>query len=123
MAMAVDSETASRTRFLREVPNSGVSKEAIEEFCRSRRVTKLCAFGYLLDDEFALDVELGFVVWFESEDLIGLARMAIMQEDLIEMFGREVHLLTMEAVVQDSNRRTGRTEPILNGLEKIYEVQ
>ncbi len=123
MSVVADSGTTSRTRFLREVPNSGVSKEAIEEFCRSRRVTKLCAFGYLLDDEFALDVEHGFVVWFESEDLIELGNMAIMEEDLAEMFGREVHLMTMDAVVQDSNRRTGRTEPILGGLEKIYEAQ
>ncbi len=123
MAIAVDSGTASRTRFLREVPNSGVSKEAIEEFCRSRGVTKLCAFGYLLDDEFTLDVELGFVVWFESEDLIELGNMAIMEDDLAEMFGREVHLLTMDAVTQDYNRKTGRTEPILAGLEKIYEAQ
>lgn len=122
MSSVTDSGTPRAARLSRGVPHTRISSESIEDFCGRWEVAKLTAFGYLLDDEFDFDVELGFVDWFDSPDNVSLWTIALMREELIEMFGRRIVLTTTGALDQGINIRSGRRKAILNSMESVYEA-
>lgn len=122
MSALADAGATHHVRCLKAVPSTDVSKKDIEAFCRRWNVAKLSAFGTVLDENFDMDVNLGFVVVFESRDMISLLTMALMEEELREMFDPEVLLMTPGALERDINIRTGRREIILGALETVYEA-
>ena len=71
------------------------SKE-IGEFCRRYHIRKLSFFGSVLSENFGPDSDIDVLVEFEPGRAVGLLRMAGMEIELSELFGRKVDLRTPE---------------------------
>lgn len=71
--------------------------EEIAEFCKRNHIRKLSLFGSVLRDDFTPESDIDVLVEFEEGKTPGLAYMT-MQRDLTRLLGREVDLLTPEAL-------------------------
>jgi uncharacterized protein len=70
-----------------------VPRKALAEFCRKYHIQKLAFFGSVLRDDFRPDSDIDVLVEFEPGHVPGFAFFT-MQEELTEIFGRQVDLST-----------------------------
>jgi hypothetical protein len=70
-----------------------IHKERLAEFCRSNHIRRLALFGSIIHGEFRPDSDLDVLVEFERGHVPGLDFFR-MQEELSELFGRQVDLNT-----------------------------
>lgn len=75
-----------------------IDARRIGEFCRRWRITELALFGSALRDDFHPDSDVDVLVTFAPEARWGWGEMDRMQEELKEVFGREVDLVEKETV-------------------------
>ena len=73
-----------------------VDRDRIAEFCRRHHIRKLALFGSVLRDDFRPDSDLDVLVEFEPDQEPGFMRLARMERELSEVFGRQVDLRTPE---------------------------
>ena len=71
-----------------------VSREAVAEFCRRTHIRRLALFSSVLRDDFRPDSDMDVFVEFEPGYRIGLVRMAGIERELSDLFGRKVDLRT-----------------------------
>jgi uncharacterized protein len=71
-----------------------IPKEAIEEFCRRRHITKLAVFGSYLREDFGPDSDIDLLVEFDPKRTPTLFDIADMEIELSELLGRKVDLRT-----------------------------
>lgn len=74
-------------------PTLDIPSQAIAEFCRRHHIRRLALFGSALRDDFRPDSDLDVLVEFEPDHIPGLEFFA-MQEELSDVFGRNVDLNT-----------------------------
>ncbi len=74
-------------------PSLEIPSQAIAEFCRRHHIRRLALFGSALRDDFRPDSDLDVLVEFEPDHIPGLEFFA-MQEELSDVFGRNVDLNT-----------------------------
>ena len=67
---------------------------ALGEFCRRHRIRKLSLFGSVLRDDFRPESDVDVLVEFETGARVGMLRLAGMQDELSDLLGRAVDLLT-----------------------------
>jgi hypothetical protein len=96
-----------------------VPRKKLEEFCRRNHIRKLAFFGSVLRDDFGPESDIDVLVEFESESTPGLAFFG-MAEDLEQIFGRRVDLMTFNGV--RSSRNPFRREAILNSARVVYDA-
>ncbi len=94
---------------------SQVGHEQLAEFCRRWHVTELALFGSVLRDDFRADSDVDVLVTFAPDAQIDLFEFVQMQDELRELFGRDVDL-----VDKDSIRNPFRRHAILNSYRVIY---
>ena len=75
-------------------PSITIDHERIAEFCRRNRIRRLSFFGSVLRDDFGPASDIDVLVEFEPEATVGYFSMSRMEQELTEMFGREVDLRT-----------------------------
>ncbi len=75
-------------------------------------------FGSILRNDFRPDSDIDVLVKFEPETRRGLLDMAQMREELMELFGREVDLVSKRAIKQSHNWI--RRKNILGTAQVIY---
>lgn len=75
-----------------------VHQEQIEAFCRRWQIRQLALFGSVLRDDFRPDSDVDVLVEFEPNARHTLFTFVEMQEELSELFGREVDLVQKGAV-------------------------
>ncbi len=68
--------------------------DRIAEFCRRHRIARLLLYGSILREDFGPDSDIDVLVEFEPGCVPGLLRMAGLEIELSEMFGRKVDLRT-----------------------------
>lgn len=90
----------------------------ITEFCRNWEVTELALFGSILREDFGQDSDVDFLVSFAPASHKSLMDLAAMREELQEILGRKVDLVTRQSVEQSRNYI--RRKSILNNVEVIY---
>ena len=95
-----------------------VPGEKISAFCRKWKVRELSLFGSVLQENFGPDSDVDIVVEFEASVTHSLLDMVSMKEELEEIFGREVDLMTRQAVEQSRNYI--RRKAIMSSIEVIY---
>jgi len=66
----------------------------IANFCRRSGIRKLALFGSVLTDRFTDASDVDVLVEFEPNERVGYFRLAAMERDLSELFGRKVDLRT-----------------------------
>ena len=95
-----------------------IDKEKIARFCRKWKITEFSLFGSVLRDDFGPDSDVDVLVSFAEDAHWGLFDLCRMEDELKAMFGREIDLVTRQAVEESPNYI--RRNHILKHLETIH---
>lgn len=87
----------------------------IEAFCRKWKIKELALFGSVLRDYFHPDSDIDVLVSFVPGGGITFDNRVEMQDELAEIFGRQVDLVEKEAI-----RNPFRRHNILTTREVVY---
>lgn len=90
----------------------------IEAFCDRWQVSELSLFGSALRDDFRPDSDIDLLIAFEPSADWGLLDHAKMQQELSQLLGRDVDLVSKWAIEQSSNWI--RRQEILSTAQVIY---
>lgn len=90
-------------------------KEEIAEFCKKWGIHEFSFFGSVLTDDFRPDSDIDILVTFEEDSKHTLFDLVHIEDELKQIFGREVDLLTRRGVEQSRNYI--RRKSILSSLE------
>jgi len=71
-----------------------IDRNAIADFCRRHSIRKLALFGSVLRHDFRPDSDIDVLVEFTAAAKVGLIRLAGMERDLSEIFGRKADMRT-----------------------------
>jgi predicted nucleotidyltransferase len=94
-------------------------QEQIAEFCRKWHVSEFALFGSVLRDDFRPDSDVDVLVSFPSyEATPSLFDHVEMQDELVEIFGRPVDLVSKKAIEESTNRF--RKAAILDSAQVVY---
>ena len=92
--------------------------EAIAAFCRRWQITEFSLFGSVLRDDFRPDSDIDVLVTFAPDSRWGLFDLVRMEDELKDIFGRDVDLIEKTAVEQSENYI--RRRQILSSYEPVY---
>ena len=76
--------------------NLNVPQGKIAEFCKRNHIRKLSLFGSAVRGDYSPESDLDVLVEFEPARIPGLIKLAGMEIELSEIFGRKVDLRTAE---------------------------
>ena len=94
------------------------NREQVTQFCRERGIARLELFGSALGENFRAGSDVDLLATLKSDARPTLLDWAEMQEQLAEMFGRPVDLVSRRAVERSRNRF--RKHSILSTATQIY---
>ena len=66
------------------------------EFCRRNSVAELLVFGSITREDFSPASDIDVIVKFGSPERHSILDLGRMQHELVELFGRAVHLHTLD---------------------------
>ncbi|RJP18458.1 MAG: DNA polymerase subunit beta [Candidatus Abyssobacteria bacterium SURF_5] len=92
-----------------------VPEKQIADFCRRWKIIEFALFGSALRDDFRADSDVDVLVTFGSDASWSLFDLVAMQDELKDIFGREVDL-----VERDGLRNPFRRHSILSTRKVIY---
>lgn len=95
-----------------------IPHQQVEGFCRRWKITELSAFGSVLRKDFGPASDVDVLVTFAPEAHWTLFDMARMRDELSEILGREVDLVSRRGV--EASRNPIRREAILSSAQVIY---
>lgn len=98
--------------------NIDIPEKQIADFCRRWHISELALFGSVLRDDFDPDSDLDILVTFAPEADWSLFDHLRMEQELANLLGRKVDILSKRAVEQSHNWI--RRQEILNTAEVIY---
>lgn len=90
----------------------------LEEFCQKWKIIEFSLFGSALREDFHPESDIDVLVTFAPERKISFSDLIQMEDELKEIFGREVDLVEKKSVEQSENYI--RRKHILDHLEVIY---
>ncbi|MDO8585725.1 MAG: nucleotidyltransferase family protein [Armatimonadota bacterium] len=82
-----------------------IDRSKIADFCRRWNVEQLSLFGSVLREDFRADSDVDVLVRFGSDAHIGLIGFSRMEDELSELLGWKVDLVTvggLKALIRDS---------------------
>ena len=91
---------------------------AIRDFCRRWKIRELSVFGSILRDDFGPHSDIDFLADFGADSDWDLFDQMEMEDELAEIVGRRIDLLTTFGLESSSNRFLKRE--ILSNLERVY---
>ena len=92
-----------------------IPQDKINEFCRRWRISELALFGSILREDFRGDSDVDVLVSFSKGAQWSLYEWVEMREELEQIFGREVDLLSRRSL-----RNPFRRHEILSTQEVLY---
>ena len=95
-----------------------ISKEEIAKFCEKWQIRNFAFFGSVLRDDFRPDSDIDVLVTFEEGAKRTLFDLVHIRDELKQMFGRDVDLVSRRGI--ESSRNRIRRAAILNSAEVIY---
>jgi uncharacterized protein len=102
-------------------PHIALDHDAIKAFCEKWKIREFALFGSVLTDEFRPDSDVDVMVEFADDAHWGLFDLVHMEDELKEMFGREVDLVTRRSITQSENYLMRRS--ILAGTRTFYAAR
>ncbi len=89
-----------------------LDRDVITSFCKRWKIAELALFGSVLRDDFRPESDVDVLVEFAPEASWSLFDHVAMEEELSEILGRKVDLVSRRAVEKSSNwiRRTAILE-------------
>jgi len=107
--------TATRTKVRVSIP-----RKKLAEFCRRWKVSELAFFGSVLRDDFRPNSDIDLLISFSPKAKNTLFDLVRMQNELKDIFGREVDLVERRAIEKSENYI--RRKSILSNTKVIYEA-
>jgi len=98
-------------------PRIPIPQPAVDDFCRRWKVTEFALFGSAVRDDFGPDSDVDVLVSFAPEARYSLFDMVHMEDELREIFGRDVDLVTRRAVERSTSE--WRRQAILDSLSHV----
>ena len=98
--------------------NLDIPEKQIADFCRRWHISEFALFGSVLRDDFDPDSDLDILVTFAPGADWSLLDHLRMEQELADLLGRKVDLLSKRAVEQSHNWI--RRREILNAAEVVY---
>ena len=98
--------------------NIDLPKDRIADFCRKWNIREFSLFGSVLREEFRPDSDIDVLVTFSEDANNSLFDLVHMEEELEQIFGREVDLVSRRGI--ESSRNYLRKKAILGTAEAIY---
>jgi len=95
-----------------------VPRERIAEFCKKWRIREFAFFGSVLRDDFGPDSDIDVLVTFAPEARHTLFDLVDMEDELRELFGRDVDLVSRRGI--EAGRNPLRKTAILESAEAVY---
>ena len=93
-------------------------REKIAKFCEKWQIHEFSFFGSVLRDDFRPDSDIDVLVTFEEDARHTLFDLVHMQDELKQIFGRDVDIVSRRGI--ESSRNYIRRNAILNSAEAIY---
>lgn len=100
-------------------PRIPIDSDKLREFCLRWKITEMALFGSVLREDFRPDSDLDVLISFAPHVRWTLLDHVRMRDELIEMFGRNVDLVTKRSVERSSNYL--RRREILDTAQVVYE--
>ena len=97
-----------------------LNSEALRLFCGKWKIRELSVFGSILRDDFSADSDIDLLADFDDNAEWDLCALLNMRDELGDMFGRRVDLLTRAGVEGSGNILLKRQ--ILSNLESLYDA-
>ena len=95
-----------------------IDREQIAEFCLRWKISEFALFGSILREDFHQGSDVDCLVTFAPQTQWTLFDMARMQDELKDIFGREVHLVNRRGL--ESSRNYLRRQAILSSAEVVH---
>ena len=99
-------------------PKLSIPRAELAAFCRANGILRLSIFGSAVRDDFGPGSDVDLLVEFAEEARHSLLDMVRMEDELEEIFGREVDLVEREGIEQSRNYL--RRRAILESAETFY---
>lgn len=96
----------------------GIEADRIADFCRRWKIIRLAVFGSTVREELRPDSDIDLLVTFGSDADWTMFDHYTMEDELSRLLGREVDLISMQAVEENPNPITRRE--ILDSARQIY---
>jgi len=94
--------------------------EAIAAFCRKWKIVELALFGSVLTDHFRPDSDIDVLVKFTPDHEWSLLDHVAMQDELSQLFGRKVDLVSRTGIEESQNYL--RRKEILGTARVVYDA-
>lgn len=98
-----------------------IPRKKLAEFCNRWKITELALFGSVLRNDFRPDSDVDLLVSFSPRAKISLFDLVRMQNELKEIFGRDVDLVERRAIENSENYI--RRKSILSNTKVIYAAR
>jgi len=98
--------------------NFRIPKERITDFCKRWKIIEFALFGSALRDDFSRGSDIDVLVTFKKNAHWTLFDMVDMKEELREIFGRDVDLVSRRGIETSQNYL--RREAILSSAKVIH---
>jgi predicted nucleotidyltransferase len=92
-------------------------KEKLRDFCRRWKITEFSLFGSVVRDDFGPESDVDVMVTFAPDAGRSLFDMVHMEDELVEIFGRDVDLMTRRSIERSHNLM--RRESILTNAVSV----
>ena len=111
-------ETTSANISIEPPQNFSLSKTELVRFCQKWQITEFALFGSVLRDDFTANSDIDVLITFAPQAKRSLFDLIQMRDELTELSGRKVDVLTRKSVEQSHNWL--RRQNILNSAQVIY---
>ena len=98
--------------------NFDINKVRLEDFCKKHKIRELSLFGSALRDDFNDKSDIDLLYVFSDDSSCGLFDVVRIKDELEELFGRRVDLVSKDAI--EKSRNIIRRESILENSRIIY---
>ena len=95
-----------------------IPHDKVSMFCERWKVSELSLFGSVLRDDFGPDSDIDILVTFDDDATPTLFDLVHMKNELKELFGRNVDLVSRRGL--ESSRNHLRRDTILKFAEAVY---
>jgi len=89
------------------------SPKELEIFCQRHQIRRLALFGSVLRDDFNAESDIDILVEFEPQAKVGYLRFFRLQDELSDLFGREVDLFTPNSLKPFARERAEATQTLI----------
>ena len=95
-----------------------IPREKINEFCTRWKIREFAPFGSVLREDFGPESDIDVLVTFDEDARRTLFDIVDMEEELKEIFGRSVDIVSRRGI--EASRNPIRKKAILSSAEEIY---